>query len=296
MLDLKLATFLSLCETRNYTQTASLLNITQPAVSQHIKYLENYYQTKLFYYDEKRRLHLTDKGKILQSFARTIRADSAIVLERLSAPPEKTIELKLGTVTTAGESLVPHMIAEYLKIYPDKNVSLFLGEADDLLTWLQEGRIHCCITDAYCPSNSYESEELCEVETVCVCSPKNPLAGQTVEFTELNNYSLIFRENDTNSHRNLMRILQDHNQELENFRSYIEIGTINAVKKLVMENIGISFIYRFVVQENLDNGTLAQIYIKHFSSRNFFSFAWMKNSFFTPSNLQFLEVCKRTLL
>ena len=56
------------------------------------------------------------------------------------APPEKDNELKLGTVTTAGESLVPHMIAQYLKKYPDMKVSLYLGEADTLLTWLQEGR------------------------------------------------------------------------------------------------------------------------------------------------------------
>ena len=117
MLDLKLATFLSLCETRNYTQTASLLNITQPAVSQHIKYLEKYYKTKLFYYDEKRRLHLTEKGKLLRSFAQTIRSDSALILEEMMAPPKENSELKLGTVTTAGESLVPHMIAEYLKKY-----------------------------------------------------------------------------------------------------------------------------------------------------------------------------------
>lgn len=295
MLDLKLATFLSLCETRNYTQTASLLNITQPAVSQHIKYLEKYYKTKLFYYDEKRRLHLTEKGKLLRSFAQTIRSDSALILEEMMAPPKENSELKLGTVTTAGESLVPHMIAEYLKKYPNQKVSLYLGEADELLTWLQEGRIQCCITDAYCPSSTYETEELFEMETVCVCSPQHPLAGHTVDFHELNNYRLIFRENDTNSHRNLMHILHEHNQELGNFHSYVEIGTINAVKKLVMENIGISFIYRFVVQENLDNGTLEQIYIRGFSSRNAFSFAWMKDSFFTSGNLKFLKVCKSVL-
>lgn len=116
-----------------------------------------------------------------------------------------------------------------------------------------------------------------------------------MDFRELNAYRLIFRENDTNSHRNLMRILQSHDQEPESFRSYVESGTINAVKKLVMEDIGISFIYRFVVQENLDNGTLKQIYIHNFSSRNIFRFAWMKDSFFSPSNRQFLEVVKSTL-
>lgn len=55
MLNYKLSTFLELCETKNYTKTAEKLHMTQPAVTQHIKYLEQYYGTKLFYYDEKKK-------------------------------------------------------------------------------------------------------------------------------------------------------------------------------------------------------------------------------------------------
>ena len=79
-----------------------------------------------------------------------------------------------------------------------------------------------------------------------------------------------------------MKILHDHNQDITNFSSYVEVGTINAVKKLVMENIGISFTYRFVVQDDLDSGHLSQIYVRNFLSRSFFNMTWMKNSFFTP--------------
>lgn len=295
MLDQKLETFLILCETRNYTQTANRLNITQPAVTQHIKYLEGYYRTKLLYYDEKRRLHLTENGKQLRSYAQTIKADSQIIERKLKALPEQPDELKLGTLTTTGESLVPHMVAEYLKKYPDKKVSMYLGEADDLLMQLKSGRIQFCILDTYCPPQDYESRELFEGDTICVCSPEHPLAGKTVDFKELNDYRLIFRENDTNSHRNLMKILHAHNQDINNFRSYVEIGTINTVQKMVMENIGISFIYRFVVQENLEKGLLSQIHIRNFSSHSMFNFVWMKNSFFTPANMQFLEICREVL-
>lgn len=292
MLDLKLDTFLTLGETRNYTKTASILNITQPAVTQHMKFLESYYKTKLLYYDEKRRLHLTEHGKLLRAYAQTIKADSLIVEQKLKTPPNEPDELKLGTLTTAGESLVPHMVAEYLRLHPLKKVSMYLDEADALLIQLKTGRIQFCIIDTYCPPMEYESYELFEANTVCVCSPGHPLAGKTVDFRELNHYRLIFRENDTNSQRNLMKILHAHNQDINNFQSYVEMGTINTVQKMVMENIGISFIYRFVVQENLDNGSLCEINIRNFSSRSMFNFVWMKNSFFTPSNLEFLDICQ----
>ena len=295
MLDLKLDTFLVLCKTKNYTQTANILNITQPAVTQHIKHLESYYQTKLLYYDEKRQFHLTENGKLLRAYAQTVKADSLQIAERLKAPPAEPEEIKIGTIVTTGESLVPHMVAEYLGKYPDKKVCMYLDEADALLIQLQNGRIHFCITDIYCSPDEYESEELFESETICVCSSEHPLAEKTVDFKELNNYRLIFRENDTYSKRNLMKILHQHNQDVTNFRSYVEIGTINAVKKLVMENIGISFIYRFVIQDDLDSKRLSQIHIQNFSSRCVFNLAWMKNSFFTPNSLQFLDICKEVL-
>ena len=295
MLDIKMDTFLILCETRNYTQTANILNITQPAVSQHIKHLESYYSTKLFYFDEKRRLHLTENGKLLLQFVQTVKADSVQIAQRLQAPPEEPEEIKIGTIVTAGESLAPLIVAEYLRTYPDKKVYMYLDEADALLTQLKNGRIHFCITDIYCPQNQYESEELFEDETICVCSPQHPYAGKTVDFEDIKKCRLIFREYETYSRRNLMKILHEYNQDITNFSSYVEIGTINAVKKLVMENIGISFIYRFAIQEDIDNGRLSQIYINNFSSKSRFNLAWMKDSFFTPLSLQFLDICKRVL-
>lgn len=295
MLDLRLETYLVLCETRNYTQTASILSITQPAVTQHIKYLEKHYQSKLLYYDERRRLHLTENGRMLRAFAQTVKADSQKIADCLKSVPQEYGEVKIGSLATTAESLVPHMIAEYIRLCPDKKVSMYLGEADTLLEQLRSGRIHFCITDSYCPPDQYESIELFESESVCVCSPLHPFAGKSVDFADLYNYRLIFRENDSNSHRNLMKILHAHNQDVDNFRSYVEMGTINAVKKLVMENIGISFIYRFVVEEELKKGQLCRIHLRHFSSLQHFNFAWMKNSFFAPDSILFLEVCKNVL-
>ncbi len=54
MLDFRLKTFLTLCRVLNYTKTAKILHITQPAVSQHIKHLELEYGIKLFIYEEKK--------------------------------------------------------------------------------------------------------------------------------------------------------------------------------------------------------------------------------------------------
>lgn len=54
MINYRMYTFLDLCKTMNYHTTAQNLNMTQPAVSQHIKYLEEEYSTKLFSYNNKK--------------------------------------------------------------------------------------------------------------------------------------------------------------------------------------------------------------------------------------------------
>ena len=51
MVDSRIKTFLALCRNMNYRRTAEELSLTQPAVTQHIKFLENEYNCRLFSYD-----------------------------------------------------------------------------------------------------------------------------------------------------------------------------------------------------------------------------------------------------
>ena len=50
MLDFRIETFLQVCEDMNYTRAAQRLNLTQPAVSQHIRWLEEKLGAPLFLY------------------------------------------------------------------------------------------------------------------------------------------------------------------------------------------------------------------------------------------------------
>lgn len=295
MLDYRMKTFLTLCITKNYTAAAKELCITQPAVTQHIKFLEGQYNTKLFYYDENRKLHLTSTGSKLQNFATTISADSQHLFSDFQNESLLLDEIKIGTIKTLGESIVPDIISSFLQKNPNTNVRLHLAESDDLLLQLQNGMIHFCLTDIQCSQTKFDSHELFKSETVCICSPEHPLAGHTVDFHELNKYRLVFRENDTLAKRNLTQLLRRNNQDHRDFASYIEAGSIHAMKRLVADGTGISFIYKVAVVEELANGTLNQIHINNFHSNHFFNIAWVKNSFFTSKNMDFLELCNEVI-
>ena len=74
MLDFRMETFLAVCRYMNFTRAAEKLNITQPAVSQHIRFLEKHYNTKLFRYEGKK-LELTEAGEILKNASLTMMHD-----------------------------------------------------------------------------------------------------------------------------------------------------------------------------------------------------------------------------
>ena len=68
MIDYRLLTFIDVCETRSLTKTAQHLCLTQPAVTQHIKYLEETYNTKLLVYEGKK-MRLTESAQVLLQYA-----------------------------------------------------------------------------------------------------------------------------------------------------------------------------------------------------------------------------------
>ena len=88
MLDFRTNTFLTVCETMNFTEAAKKLNITQPAVSQHIRFLENEYNTQLFLYHNKQ-LYITQTGKVLKKRLMTMKNDQLSILEEMKRVVKK---------------------------------------------------------------------------------------------------------------------------------------------------------------------------------------------------------------
>ena len=89
MLDNRILTFLKLCEKMNYTKTAEALHITQPAVTQHIHFLEEHYGCKLFSYSGKV-LQLTEKGELLRRLASEMVANEAGIRKEMARTEEES--------------------------------------------------------------------------------------------------------------------------------------------------------------------------------------------------------------
>ena len=101
MLDFRTETFLCVCRHMNFTRAAGELGITQPAVSQHIHFLEEYYHARLFAMNGKK-LSLTEQGEHLRRALTTIRDDEALLQKELQDIAGRTKPLAIGATMTVG--------------------------------------------------------------------------------------------------------------------------------------------------------------------------------------------------
>lgn len=277
MIDHRLETFLTLCQTGNYTKTAEKLNMTQPAVSQQIQFLEDYYQVKLIA-EKGKNFSLTEEGEAFRQYARTLHANSERILPLLQQIKNKAKELKFGATLTIGEYTVAPILAKIIKDDPDTNITMYVENTHLLQEMLWDGAIDFALLEGNFERNHFESKLLSNERFIAVCSPDNELAYKTNRLDKLLGENLIIREQGSGTRDILEQSLCSHNLNIKDFKRRTEIGNMNAIKKLCHKNLGITFMYQEAVKKEISKGLLKKISIKDFNINHPFNFVYMKDS------------------
>lgn len=277
MIDHRIDTFLSLCETNSYTETAKVLNMTQPTVTQHIQYLEKHYQVRLVSKKGKQ-FKLTNEGKMLQKYAKRIKANSERITPLLHRLQKGEEVLKFGATLTIGEYMMPPILLRLLEDKPETKISMFVENTQLLLEMLWKGEIDFALLEGHFEQNEFDSQLLSNETYVGVCSPENPIAHESNELHDLLNQTLIIREVGSGTRDILEQSLYNQNLSVDDFNRTIEIGNMNAIKELCRHNKGVTFMYQEAVKNEFESGHLTEIPIKNFSISHPFSFVYLKNS------------------
>lgn len=278
MLDFRIDTFLAVCKFMNFTKASQYLNITQPAVSGHIRYLEEYYQVKLFVYSGKK-MYLTKEGKILLEVATTLKHDDIFLKNKLKNRSNKQ-ELIFGATLSVGEYIMPKIINSLLQENCNLAIKMQVANTSELLKGINEGNLDFAIVEGYFNKNEYDYRTFCHENYICVGS-SNLKIDPVVDINELFKYNLIIRETGSGSREIIERWLKERNMNLRDFENIIEIGNINMIKHLVANLQGVTFIYQMAVIDELKQGKLKEIKINDMQISHEINFIWRKNSVFS---------------
>lgn len=286
MLDPRWNTFLVLCETMNYTRAAERLCLTQPAVTHHIHYLEEHYGCRLFSYEGKV-LRLTEAGLRLREFTRSMAYNSQKIEEAMAE--DAPISLRVGTSKTIGEYVVAPKVEHFLRAHPEANFSLLVDNTQVLLQALEEGQLDFVLVEGFFERSRYETQLFRREAFFGVCTPGHRLAGRSVPLDELYGERLILREVGSGTRAIFEDALRRLNCTLDSFESVVTISEFEAIKSLVADGLGISFLYAPVVEKELAQGKLARFELTDAPMSGAFYFACLKDNLFSGVWAEWLQ-------
>lgn len=296
MLNHRIETFLTLCKTKNFTQTANELNITQPAVTQHIHYLEKYYNTKLVNYSQKQ-FALTPEGEYLFQEMSKLSALSKRISTRISQIQKDGQHSKIvfSSNLTMGEYVLPKLVTAYTKEHPDHRIASYISSGKQTRALLAEGKIDYAIVDVYAIPDDMEKELFTQDYIWCVCNPNHPLAGQTVSLSRLQYEDVIFREKSAAANNVLQHIFSHHGYNWDDFSIILEAGSMHAIEMYLQEINAISFVYTDAAKHALKKGELSRIYVPELTESIDYYFVFPKKSALSPEAKEFIDFTQKHL-
>ena len=279
----------------NFTRASEKLNITQPAVSQHIHFLEKHYNTKLFRYEGKK-LKLTGAGEILRNASLTMMHDE-ISMQNQMQKSEEEEEIRFGATRTVGDVLMGRILERYLREYPDARICMIVEN-----TALVEG---------FFQKNEYDYQKYSEENYIAVCAPDYVFygqnkagssdglrdtvpSGQMLGIENLFHERLLVREEGSGTREVLERCLEEgsgtrevlercldaQNLSVRDFDKVMEVGSLQTIRELTKAGCGITFLYETAVREDLKKGILKRIPLKGFDISHEFNFIWRRGSIY----------------
>ncbi len=271
MLDYRVFTFLKLCDVMNYRIVAQELNMTQPAVTQHIQFLEKNYKCNFFDYSS-RKLTKTNEGLLFEKYLRSANYNESSIKEKLAQKDLKTVNL--GATKTIGDYVINKSLLNIFK-NKDINLSLYVDNTSNLLELLDHKRIGLALIEGFFDKAHYAYQLLKEESFVGICSQNHPFSGKEIPIELLFHEDLIIREEGSGTRAILEQVLLKNNHSLDSFKSLTCISSFELIKSIVINDIGISFVYSAVASSNPKLNTFT---IKNNPITREFNFVFLKNT------------------
>jgi DNA-binding transcriptional LysR family regulator len=247
--------FLAVAEEGSISRGAERLCISQPAVSKQVQSLEAALKTKLLERKPKG-VCLTNAGELLLGYAQR--------LSRLEREAEQALAemqgLTRGTLTvgaslTIGAYLMPELLAEYGRRYPNIVLTLEIANTEVIQRMLLDGKLDLGLTEGFAEDIGLEAVVFAEDELVAIAPPTHPLLTESLVTAEqFLREPLILRELGSGTRAVLERALAERGLSA---MPVMSLGSTEAIKRAVAAGAGVAVVSRLALSLELETGRLA---------------------------------------
>lgn len=272
----RLKTFQVVSELLSFRKASQALHLTQPAITAHIKVLEESLGVALFYRNG-RGVTLTPAGKTLLIYAHRmeeIRNQAIAALAEYGG--QKESEISIGVSPAVSVGLLPRILVQLQKTWPTVRARVLIGNSLEVMQSLEAQKINLGVVEGHFAFPGLNVQTFGQDELVPIVSTKHAWAHKHgISDGELAEQPLILAERGSAARQTVENYLKK-NGILSQVDSIISINSSEALIAAVESGLGIGFTSRLVLNRLQSTKTIKELFLKNGSLFQPLSFSLRK--------------------
>jgi len=289
--------FRAVIEQGSITAAASVLRISQPAVSRQLAEFESALGTRLV--DRlPRGIRPTAAGELLAERARRIFAEEKAAERDLGELLGLYRgRLAVGASTTIGSYLVPQVFGDFAERHPGIVLDLGIGNTRAIQSDVLDGGLDLGLTEGltegFADADALDADVFTHDEMVLIAAPDRaggPLAGVgRVAAHDLAGLPFIEREEGSGTRQVIEAALREKGVEL---RPVMHLGSTEAIKNAVVRGLGIALVSRLAVALECEIGRLREVEVTDLRIRRALHCLTLRGKHPSPAATEFLALLR----
>lgn len=261
-MDYRDTVFLSVAEQLSFSKAAEVLHISQPAVSRHIKELEQRYDTSLF---ERKgnRIYLTGAGeKVYHALRKIAKHYRNLDFEIGELQNAQSGEIIIGASSTIAQYVIPRVMASFYKRYPHIQLHLMNGNSFEMELLLLNNRVDVALVENLSSQGGIRYHDFLHDELIVVTGQNSLYAGRgTIEKEDLMQIPLVLREEGSGTLEVIRQLFARHQLPFDDLNTPIHLGSTESIKNFLLDFNGLAIVSEKAVQNELYLKTLVKLQV-----------------------------------
>lgn len=264
MFDFRLLVFYTVAKRLNFTKAAAELYITQPAVTKHIRELENHFKTSLFERSGNKKIVLTPAGKTLLKYAEQLSGIyKELEFDMNSLVKQHSGTLRIGASTTVAQYVIPAILAQFHARYKDIKVNLISGNTEQVEDALLNKEIDIGFIEGITRNPQISYHPFIEDELVLVSSTANKqFKKDTIKPEELKNFPLLLREPGSGTLDVIAHAIKPHQLKISDLKIEMQLGSTEGIKSYLLNSNCLAILSVHAIMKELKSGECRIVDIK----------------------------------
>jgi len=277
---IKLETFLTVARERSFSKASSKLGISQPAVTQQIKFIEKYLGCKVIE-RKKNGIKLTNEGEELYKIATRLEKEILSSEHDILKIINKEITFRLGASYTIGTYIIPGQCLNTIGEAINNSVSLDIDWSDSIIQKLKDRKLDVGLIESPIIDNDLIYREWLEDELVVVSNVPIP---KTLKTEELYDFDWICRDEGSHTRKIVADVFDELGVSCKSFNVLSEVSNTTTVLQTLKksernpERPVVSILSKYAIMDEVANEELYEARLRGYTMMRKFYIVYSKEN------------------